>query len=458
MHSNLFAPNLPDWQSFKRLNENKNLSEAEMIQKYRKLQLSQDRMIEESIHSINMHNEALINAQGGGGSGAGASRNTAQITGVVQYIGAVSAATGFYRYTEGFTGASDEASIVLTYNRPVRVSGGIPVVVPNSNTNGGGSTEIIFSYQGAFNTPSETLTFAYSQSAASASSIVVATSQVDTANNSIEFTGAINNFKRGNKVQYSAEGGTVLTGLTDGGVYYVLQGETIASQFSLGVIQPSNEDDFTGNPFYKDPSTLAKVNLTGTGNNAQTFKCLSPFIAATTVGDTNGTFNAFPMTVAANLNSGSFSGSFSSSLFVSASNRLYISASGLVIVSGTVNSSRVLTTVTASMTSTNGADLYRNRSLTVGDTIDLPNNFFGNQNSGSRITLTSAAFLTGSLNGGGQDTLLFRGNSLWTADNGGSKYFGAGGNIVDDEDGEYADLQYDTTLIALPRERTTLNT
>lgn len=458
MHSNLFAPNLPDWQSFKRLNENKNLSEAEMIQKYRKLQLSQDRMIEESIHSINMHNEALINAQGGGGSGAGASRNTAQITGVVQYIGAVSAATGFYRYTEGFTGASDEASIVLTYNRPVRVSGGIPVVVPNSNTNGGGSTEIIFSYQGAFNTPSETLTFAYSQSAASASSIVVATSQVDTANNSIEFTGAINNFKRGNKVQYSAEGGTVLTGLTDGGVYYVLQGETIASQFSLGVIQPSNEDDFTGNPFYQDPSTLAKVNLTGTGNNAQTFKCLSPFIAATTVGDTNGTFNAFPMTVAANLNSGSFSGSFSSSLFVSASNRLYISASGLVIVSGTVNSSRVLTTVTASMTSTNGADLYKNRSLTVGDTIDLPNNFFGNQNSGSRITLTSAAFLTGSLNGGGQDTLLFRGNSLWTADNGGSKYFGAGGNIVDDEDGEYADLQYDTTLIALPRERTTLNT
>ena len=458
MHSNLFAPNLPDWQSFKRLNENKNLSEAEMVQKYKKLQLSQDRMIEESIHSINMHNEALINAQGGGGSGAGASRNTAQITGVVQYIGAVSAATGFYRYTEGFTGASDEASIVLTYNRPVRVSGGIPVVVPNSNTNGGGSTEIIFSYQGAFNTPSETLTFAYSQSAASASSIVVATSQVDTANNSIEFTGAINNFKRGNKVQYSAEGGTVLTGLTDGGVYYVLQGETIASQFSLGVIQPSNEDDFTGNPFYKDPSTLAKVNLTGTGNNAQTFKCLSPFIAATTVGDTNGTFNAFPMTVAANLNSGSFSGSFSSSLFVSASNRLYISASGLVIVSGTVNSSRVLTTVTASMTSTNGADLYRNRSLTVGDTIDLPNNFFGNQNSGSRITLTSAAFLTGSLNGGGQDTLLFRGNSLWTADNGGSKYFGAGGNIVDDEDGEYADLQYDTTLIALPRERTTLNT
>ena len=458
MHSNLFAPNLPDWQSFKRLNENKNLSEAEMVQKYRKLQLSQDRMIEESIHSINMHNEALINAQGGGGSGAGASRNTAQITGVVQYIGAVSAATGFYRYTEGFTGASDEASIVLTYNRPVRVSGGIPVVVPNSNTNGGGSTEIIFSYQGAFNTPSETLTFAYSQSAASASSIVVATSQVDTANNSIEFTGAINNFKRGNKVQYSAEGGTVLTGLTDGGVYYVLQGETIASQFSLGVIQPSNEDDFTGNPFYQDPSTLAKVNLTGTGNNAQTFKCLSPFIAATTVGDTNGTFNAFPMTVAANLNSGSFSGSFSSSLFVSASNRLYISASGLVIVSGTVNSSRVLTTVTASMTSTNGADLYKNRSLTVGDTIDLPNNFFGNQNSGSRITLTSAAFLTGSLNGGGQDTLLFRGNSLWTADNGGSKYFGAGGNIVDDEDGEYADLQYDTTLIALPRERTTLNT
>ena len=458
MHSNLFAPNLPDWQSFKRLNENKNLSEAEMVQKYKKLQLSQDRMIEESIHSINQQNEALINAQGGGGSGAGASRNTAQITGVVQYIGAVSAATGFYRYTEGFTGASDEASIVLTYNRPVRVSGGIPVVVPNSNTNGGGSTEIIFSYQGAFNTPSETLTFAYSQSAASASSIVVATSQVDTANNSIEFTGAINNFKRGNKVQYSAEGGTVLTGLTEGGVYYALQGNTITSQFSLGVIQPSNEDDFTGNPFYQDPSTLAKVNLTGTGNNAQTFKCLSPFIAATTVGDTNGTFNAFPMTVAANLNSGSFSGSFSSSLFVSASNRLYISSSGLVIVSGTVNSSRVLTTVTASMTSTSGADLYRNRSLTVGDTIDLPNNFFGNQNSGSRITLTSAAFLTGSLNGGGQDTLLFRGDSLWTADNGGSKYFGAGGNIVDDEDGEYADLQYDTTLIALPRERTTLNT
>ena len=457
MHSNLFAPNLPDWQSFKRLNENKNLSEAEMVQKYRKLQLSQDRMIEESIHSINVHNEALINAQGGG-SGAGASRNTAQITGVVQYIGAVSAATGFYRYTEGFTGASDEASIVLTYNRPVRVSGGIPVVVPNSNTNGGGSTEIIFSYQGAFNTPSETLTFAYSQSAASASSIVVATSQVDTSNNSIEFTGAINNFKRGNKVQYSAEGGTVLAGLTEGGVYYALQGNTITSQFSLGVIQPSNEDDFTGNPFYQDPSTLAKVNLTGTGNNAQTFKCLSPFIAATTVGDTNGTFNAFPMTVAANLNSGSFSGSFSSSLFVSASNRLYISSSGLVIVSGTVNSSRVLTTVTASMTSTNGDDLYRNRSLTVGDTIDLPNNFFGNQNSGSRITLTSAAFLTGSLNGGGQDTLLFRGDSLWTADNGGSKYFGAGGNIVDDEDGEYADLQYDTTLIALPRERTTLNT
>lgn len=457
MYANLFAPTLPDWQSFKKLNENRSLTEAELVQKYKKLSLAQDTMIAESFRAINSQNEALINAQGGGGA-SGGSRNTAQITNVQQFIGGTSNATGFYRYTSGFAAAANVANIIVTYDRDVLVSGGTPAIIPNNNRSGGGSAEIIFSYAGTLNSPTPTLVFEYSQSAVTASSIVVATSQVDVANNSIEFTGGLNNFKRGNRVQYSAEGGTILEGLKDGGVYYVLQGfPSPSAQFALGELQPQADAE-EGNPFYQDPSTIPLTNLTGTGNNAQTFKCLTPFIAAGTVGDLNGTFNALSMAASANMNSGSFSGSFSSSLFVSSSNRLYISASGLVIVSGTVNGSRALTALTASMTSTNPVDGDRNKFLTVGDTVDLPNNFFGNQNSGSRITLTSAAFLTGSLEGGGQDTLLFRGNSLWTNDNGGSKYPGVGGTIVDAADRELADVDYDTTVIQIPRERTTLNT
>ena len=169
MYPHLFAPTLPDWQSFKKLNENKNISEAELVQKYKKLSLAQDRMIEESMYQINMHNEALINAQGGGSgaSASGGSANTAKILSIQQYAGTVQNNTGFYRYTAGFTGAT-EASVEVNFDRNVEVDPdveGIPAFVANNDQAGRGTnSQVIFSYDSAGSVNKQVLAFAYSQS------------------------------------------------------------------------------------------------------------------------------------------------------------------------------------------------------------------------------------------------------------------------------------------------------
>ena len=68
-----FTTDLPDWKTWRNLNENKELAEDKAIELYKKLLLAQTVMIEESLRQINTHNEALINAQGGSaGAGAGA--------------------------------------------------------------------------------------------------------------------------------------------------------------------------------------------------------------------------------------------------------------------------------------------------------------------------------------------------------------------------------------------------
>ena len=455
MYANLFAPTLPDWQSFKKLNENKSLTESELVQKYKRLSLSQDRMIEESMYQINMHNEALINAQGGGGGGTGGgSANTAKILSIQQYIGANATATGFYRYTGGFTGASNEASVEVNFDRNVDVDvtmGGIPVFIANSNQEGKGTnSQVIFSYDSAGSDNKQVLAFAYSQSAQAALSITVATSQVDTTDNNIQFTGGTNLYKQGNQVQYSAAGGTVITGLTDGGVYYVLEGDTPAAQFKLSADQSD-----AGNPFTTSPDLLTPVNITGTGNNSQTFKCLSPFISANTIGIEDAV-NLFTGTgqrdggaVFTNMNSGSFSGSFSASAFFSSSNRLYASESAVWIVSASVDASRNLTSVSASYNITETNPLVY---VQVADTLDLPNNFLGNQNSGSRVTITQQMFASGT-----QDIITFNPNAIWDSETPGfSVYPGVGGHIVDDDDKEAADITYGAAQLPTPNTRNTL--
>lgn len=455
MYPHLFAPTLPDWQSFKKLNENKNISEAELVQKYKKLSLAQDRMIEESMYQINMHNEALINAQGGGSgaSASGGSANTAKILSIQQYAGTVQNNTGFYRYTAGFTGAT-EASVEVNFDRNVEVDPdveGIPAFVANNDQAGRGTnSQVIFSYDSAGSVNKQVLAFAYSQSSQAALSITVATSQVDTTDNNIQFTGGTNLYKQGNQVQYSAEGGTVMAGLVDGGVYYILEGDTPAAQFKLVADQSA-----AGNPFNQNPALLNPVNITGTGNNSQTFKCLSPFVSANTIGIADAA-NLFTGTgqrdggaVFTNMNSGSFSGSFSASAFFSSSNRLYASESAVWIVSASVDASRNLVFVSASTHPTETNPL---RYVQIADTLDLPDNFLGNQNSGSRVTITQQMFVSG-----GNDQLTFNPNSIWTKEVPGHEaYPGVGGHIVDEADQEAANLTYGAPQITAPNTRAIL--
>ena len=83
-----FTTDLPDWKTWRNLNENKELAEDKAIELYKKLLLAQTVMIEESLRQINTHNEALINAQGGSaGAGAGAGAGAAAIRTVGAALG-----------------------------------------------------------------------------------------------------------------------------------------------------------------------------------------------------------------------------------------------------------------------------------------------------------------------------------------------------------------------------------
>ena len=337
---------------------------------------------------------------------------------------------------------------------------GVPAYIANNDGAGCGvNSEVIFGYTDESINPSA-LIFAYSQSNVASMSIVVPTSGIDTDTNAITFTGGTNLFKRGNLVQYSAEGGTVATGIVDGGVYYVLENtDSTADSFKLADNQTI---DGPGNPFTNPVDTIDILDITGAGNNSQTFQLTVPFIACLTSGDSNGNDGFDALTMASqitasgkdggstftNCNSGSYSGSFSASAYYSSSNRLYVSASSIWIVSGTVNASRVLTSVTASP----GGDGFANLYATEGDTLDLPNGLFGSQNSGSRITLSSAAFYTGS-----NDTLTFPPSALWTQEKPGyTVYPGVGGHIIDADDKEGVDLDYGAAQNTEPTTRTTI--
>ena len=462
-----FTTDLPDWKTWRNLNENKELAEDKAIELYKKLLLAQTVMIEESLHQINKHNEALMNAQGGSagaGAGAGGGGTNAKILNVTNFIGVDGAgSTQYYRYMTGFTGLVDQAEVVVLFDRDVEVDPdaiGVPAFIANNDGNGGGvNSEVIFGYTDE-SSADNALIFAYSQSNIDSMSIVVPTSGIDTETNAIEFTGGTNLFKRGNLVQYSAEGGTVATGLTDGGVYYVLENtDSTADSFKLADDQTI---DGNGNPFSNPIDTIDVLNISGQGNNSQTFTLTSPFIACSTAGDsdTDDGFDALTMasqitasgkdggSTFTNLNSGSYSGSFSASAYFSSSNRLYPSSSAVWIVSGTVNPSLALTALRALPGGNGFAGIY----VTEGDTLDLPDAFFGSKNSGSRITINSAAFYTGS-----NDTLTFAPNSLWTQEKPGyTAYPGVGGHIIDADDKEGVDLDYGAAQNSEPTTRTTL--
>ena len=51
-----FTTDLPDWKTWRNLNENKELAEDKAIELYKKLLLAQTVMIEESLRQINTHN------------------------------------------------------------------------------------------------------------------------------------------------------------------------------------------------------------------------------------------------------------------------------------------------------------------------------------------------------------------------------------------------------------------
>jgi len=462
-----FTTDLPDWKTWRNLNENKELAEDKAVELYKKLLLAQTVMIEESLHQINKHNEALMNAQGGSagaGAGAGGGGTNAKILNVTNFVGVDGAgSTQYYRYMTGFTGIVDQAEVVVLFDRDVEVDPdaiGVPAFIANNDGNGGGvNSEVIFGYTDE-SSADNALIFAYSQSNIDSMSIVVPTSGIDTETNAIEFTGGTNLFKRGNLVQYSAEGGTVATGLTDGGVYYVLENtDSTADSFKLADDQTI---DGNGNPFSNPIDTIDVLNISGQGNNSQTFTLASPFIACLTAGDsdTDDGFDALTMasqitasgkdggSTFTNLTAGTYSGSFSASAYFSSSNRLYPSSSAVWIVSGTVNPSLTLTALRALPGGNGFAGIY----VTEGDTLDLPDDFFGNKNSGSRITINSAAFFTGS-----NDTLTFAPNSLWTQEKPGyTAYPGVGGHIIDADDKEGVDLDYGAAQNSEPTTRTTI--
>ena len=118
-----FTTDLPDWKTWRNLNENKELAEDKAIELYKILLLAQTVMIEESLRQINTHNEALINAQGGSagaGAGAGGGGTNAKILNVTNFIGTAGAgSTQYYRYMTGFTGLVDQAEVVILFDREV---------------------------------------------------------------------------------------------------------------------------------------------------------------------------------------------------------------------------------------------------------------------------------------------------------------------------------------------------
>ena len=138
-----FTTDLPDWKIWRNLNENKNLPESKAIELYKKLLLAQTVVIQESLHQISQHNEALINAQGGSagsGAGSGGGSNTAQIVNVTNFIGVDGAgSTQFYRYMTGFTGLVDQAEVVVLFDREVEVDPdaiGVPAFIANNDGKG----------------------------------------------------------------------------------------------------------------------------------------------------------------------------------------------------------------------------------------------------------------------------------------------------------------------------------
>ena len=105
------------------------------------------------------------------------------------------------------------------------------------------------------------------------SSSTVATSNVSTDNNTLTISG--HGFLTGDRLTYSAAGGTAITGLTDGTTYFAIR-----------------VDDNTIKLATSSANAVAgtQVTFTGAGNNSQTFSGPQPpFVATSSVSSTNDT-------------------------------------------------------------------------------------------------------------------------------------------------------------------------
>jgi len=93
----------------------------------------------------------------------------------------------------------------------------------------------------------------------------IATSKVNTTNNTIEITN--HGFRTGTKLTYADGSGTALAGLTDDTAYYVIAKETDDSGTTFGDLTDSL---FALASSLSNAQAGTAISLTGTGNNAQT--------------------------------------------------------------------------------------------------------------------------------------------------------------------------------------------
>ena len=137
-----------------------------------------------------------------------------------------------------------------------------------SGTAIGGLTDATSYYAGQVTANSFKLYDTRAHGTTAVATLTIATSGVNTTTNT--FTSNGHGLVNGAQVNYSNQGGSTITGLTSGTDYYVVGATT--NTFQLSATSGGNAIDIsgTGNNSQTFAST-GNLNLTGTGNNAQYF-------------------------------------------------------------------------------------------------------------------------------------------------------------------------------------------
>ena len=231
---------------------------------------------------------------GGGGSSAAATASIAG--GVVTSIAVTNDGSGYTsvptvnlavpRLTIA-TSAVDTTAETITYTAHGLSAGEqVKYYKVGSGTAIGGLTDATSYYAGQVTANSFKLYDTRAHGTTAVATLTVATSGVNTTTDTITSTG--HGLVNGAQVNYSNQGGASITGLTSGNDYYVV-GAT-ANTFQLSATANGAAIDLTGTGNNSQTfASTGNLNLTGTGNNAQYFDKLDQTTATAVADLSSGT-------------------------------------------------------------------------------------------------------------------------------------------------------------------------